>query len=115
MAETAEPLKIQVGEGAEARTITCRRPTHGELDLAMLGRLLQVVIGYQRKIAALEESPEDGAALRVANLLAICGGAIDEVRQRVRKALAVTAPTDALEWLDAGDELARARRAIDVA
>ncbi|HVY62227.1 MAG TPA: hypothetical protein VHF22_11275 [Planctomycetota bacterium] len=112
--KSPDTFEIRI-DGDGGAHFTCRRPTHGELDLAMLSRLLQVVVGYQRKIAAVEDEPQTGSAVKVANHLALCAEAIEEIATRVKRGLRAIAPPDAVEWLGTGDELTRARRAVEVA
>ena len=100
----------------EGREIVCRRPTHGELDLTMLQRLLQVLVGYREQMIAIEENPPpDGAAVRLANLLALCNDALDEIRKRVRRFLAKVAGPETAEWFDAGSEVEVTTRAAQLA
>ena len=111
MDETEDALTLRITD----RTLTCRRPTHGELDVGMLSRILSVIVGYQKRLAVIEADPAPGAIVKVANLVGLVGQAAEEIRARVRRALATCAGPETLAWLDEGDETARAQRTVDVA
>jgi len=82
-------------------TFTCRRPTHGELDLGTLGRLSAIFFTYQEKIAAVERNPDGEDALdKVASYVKLAGDAAARVRDVVRRALARIAESRAAALLD---------------
>jgi len=80
---------------------TCRRPTHGELDLGKLQRSSAVVVMYQQKIAEVEAHPEaEDADERVASYVELAGKAATRVRDMVRRALERIAEPRAAALLD---------------
>lgn len=103
MADDALEIDVQVQDDpAETRRIACRRPTHGELDVAVLARIYGVFCAYQSKIRAAEDDPQPGAARQIGNYIAIAGEAADEMRLRVQKALGrICADGDVARLMDA--------------
>lgn len=112
----AETITISVSDGDGApREITCRRPTHAELDVLRLQRLLAAFHQFWRELRKLTDEAPEGGAVRYANLLGLIDEAAQEVRARVRRALAATAGSETLAWYEAGDELSVTQRATEIA
>jgi hypothetical protein len=97
----------------EGREVKFRRPTHAELDLGLLMRLLQVLASYREEMTRIEETGT--GALRVAKLLGLCNESIDELRDRVRRFLARCAGAETAAWFEDGTEIDVARRSAAIA
>jgi len=94
-----EPDTFIIDVAGEA--FTCRRPTHGELDLGKLQRSSAVVVMYQQKIADVEANPgADDADEKVASYVELAGKAATRVRDMVKRALERIAEPRAAALLD---------------
>src|SRR5262245_10008925 len=100
----------------DGRRIELRRPTHGELDLGMLDRMVGVYLGYQKRLVDLEAAPEPGVAVRIASCVEIANDAAREVRERVRRVMIAIGGAGETTYVDAdGDEVKATVRALEVA
>lgn len=106
----SETFTIQVLD----RTITARRPTHGELDLTMLRGLCSRAAEWKAKLEAIEAGPQSGDAERSVHLVTLAEEALEKIVARVRKAIVAIAPGE-VAWFDAGTELDRVTRAMEIA
>ena len=106
----SETITLQILD----RTITARRPTHGELDLTMLRGLCARAAEWKGKLEAIEAAPQPGDSERSVHLVTLAEEALEKIMARVRKAIAAIAPGE-LAWFDGGSELERVQRAMEIA
>lgn len=96
---------------------TCRRPTHGELDLGRFRRYVALMHDYQVRVAALEANPAEGAVEKIERLVMLGEEAATKVCEITRRAVRAIAPPTADELLDPAKvgDVAAAARCGDVA